>query len=54
MIVEPKTSKKSDTSAGVFSSANGKRKRSADTSLGADTDKKLKLSKPNDDVIMLD
>ncbi|KAL3140467.1 hypothetical protein ABBQ38_004726 [Trebouxia sp. C0009 RCD-2024] len=54
MIVEPKTSKKSDSSAGVFSSANGKRKRSAETSLGADTDKKLKLSKPDGDVIMLD
>lgn len=54
MIVEPKAGKKLQTSAGVLSDANGKRKRSADTTLGTDTDKKLKLSKPNDDVIMLD
>ena len=57
MIVEPKATKKNGTamptSARVLSDANGKRKRSADTSLGNDTDKKLRLSKP-EDVIMLD
>ena len=58
MIMEPEASKKVDTvvptSAGVPNHANGKRKRTADTSLGADTDKKLRLSKADDDVIMLD
>ena len=59
MIVDPKAIKKSGTvvptSARVLSDANGKRKRTADTSLGTDTDKKLRLSKPEDvDVIMLD
>ena len=57
-IVEPKASRKVSAgvpaSAGVLSDANGKRKRTADTSLGSDTEKKLKLSKANDDVIMLD
>ena len=59
MIVEPAATKKKDatvpTSARLLSDANGKRKRTADTSLGPDTDKKLRLSKREDaDVIMLD
>ena len=58
MIMEPKASKKvasrGPASAGVLSDANGKRKRTSDTSLAPDTEKKLKLSKATDDVIMLD
>ena len=59
MIVEPKAGKTNGTvvtkSARAVSDANGKRKRTVDTSLGTDTDKKMRLSKPEDaDVIMLD
>lgn len=59
MIVEPKANRKTDTampsSATGLTTANGKRKRNADMSLGTDTDKKLRLTRPADaEVIMLD
>ena len=59
MIVEANSSKTNGTevpkSARVVGNANGKRKRTASTSLGTDTDKKPRLSKPEDaDVITLE
>ena len=59
MIVEPKKTKKKTGSttavtAGVFSDANGKRKRGSDESAGIESDKRAKLSQSASSVITLD
>ncbi len=59
MIVVPKPSMKAAAAkavvaAGVLSDANGKRKRAGDSLVGPESDKRVRVSPPDGDVITLD